>query len=71
MSMVLGLLRQVIVLIPMILILPNFLGLNGIWFAQPTADILSAIVTGIVLIKEIRKYPINQEYELIEEEKAI
>ncbi|GAA0220532.1 MATE family efflux transporter [Metaclostridioides mangenotii] len=71
MSMILGLLRQVLVLIPMILILPNFLGLNGIWFAQPTADIVSAIVTGIVLIREIRKYPVNQEYELIEEEKAI
>jgi putative MATE family efflux protein len=71
MSMVLSLLRQVLVLIPMILILPNFLGLNGIWFAQPTADIVSAIVTGIVLIREIRKYPVNQEYELIEEEKAI
>jgi putative MATE family efflux protein len=71
MAMILGLLRQVIVLIPMILILPNFLGLNGIWFAQPTADIVSAIITGIVLIREIRKYPVNQEYELIEEKKAI
>ncbi|MCU9811002.1 MATE family efflux transporter [Paraclostridium sp. AKS81] len=54
MSMLLGLLRQVIVLIPMIIILPNFIGLNGIWLAQPTADIVSAIITGIVLVKEIK-----------------
>lgn len=67
MSMLLGLLRQVIVLIPMIMILPNFLGLNGIWVAQPIADIVSAIITGIVLVKEIRRYSVNKESESIEE----
>jgi len=29
----LGLLRQVLLLIPLLLILPNFLGLNGVWGA--------------------------------------
>ncbi|KGJ48181.1 MATE family efflux transporter [Paraclostridium dentum] len=67
MSMLLGLLRQVIVLIPMIMILPNFIGLNGIWLAQPTADIVSAIITGIVLVKEIKKYDLDEEVECIEE----
>ena len=56
MSMLLSLLRQVIILIPMILILPKFLGLNGVWFAQPTADIIASAITAIVLIKEIRSY---------------
>lgn len=55
-AMVLSLLRQVIILIPMILILPKFLGLNGVWFAQPTADIIASAITAIVLIKEIRSY---------------
>lgn len=67
MSMLLGLLRQVIVLIPMIMILPNFMGLNGIWLAQPTADIVSAIITGIVLFKEIKKYDLYEEVDCIEE----
>lgn len=67
MSMLLGLLRQVIVLIPMIMILPNFIGLNGIWLAQPTADIVSAIITGIVLVKEIKKYDLYEEVECIED----
>ena len=38
---VLSLLRQVILLIPMILILPNFFGLNGVWYASPISDFLS------------------------------
>ena len=55
-SMVLGLLRQVIILIPMIFILPNFFGLDGVWFAQPTADVISTIITSIVLVKELKKH---------------
>lgn len=66
MAMILSLLRQVIVLIPMVLILPKFFDLNGVWFAQPTADIVSSVLTGIVLLKEIRKYPQTQESELME-----
>lgn len=67
MAMVLSLLRQVIVLIPLILILPKFFELNGIWFAQPTADIIAVILTTIVLVRELRKYSSNKEDELIEE----
>ncbi|RDY25526.1 MATE family efflux transporter, partial [Romboutsia weinsteinii] len=55
-AMVLGLLRQVILLIPMILILPKFLGLDGVWFAQPAADIISSAITAIVLFKELKSY---------------
>lgn len=54
-AMILSLLRQVIILIPIILILPKFLGLDGVWFAQPASDILASVITVIVLVKEIRK----------------
>ena len=60
-AMVLSLLRQVIVLIPMIMILPKFLELDGIWFAQPTADVTAAIITGIVLVKEFKRYSTNNK----------
>ena len=52
--MVLSLLRQVILLVPMMLILPRILGLNGVWFAQPIADIISFVVTAVLLIKEVK-----------------
>ena len=69
MAMVLSLLRQVIVLIPMILILPKFLGLDGVWFAQPTADAVSSILTAIVIFKEFRSY--EKVEEVVEEAKAV
>ena len=71
MAMVLGLLRQVIILIPMVLILPNFFGLNGVWFAQPTADTVSAIITGIVLVRELRKNFKTETDEIIKDVKSI
>lgn len=47
--------RQVIILIPAILILPHFYGLPGIWFAGPVADFVSSLVTGGYLWLELRK----------------
>ena len=54
--MVLSLLRQVILLIPMIVILPKFFGLNGVWYAQPIADFIATVITVVILIKELRSY---------------
>ncbi len=53
-SMFLGLLRQVIVLIPMLLILPQFFGLMGVWYAGPTADLIASLVTALFLVIEMR-----------------
>lgn len=67
-AMVLSLLRQVIVLIPMIIILPRFLYLDGVWFAQPTADTIATIITIIVLIRETKKYSKHKYSKAIEGE---
>lgn len=55
-AMFLSLLRQVILLIPMIIVLPKFFGLNGVWYAQPVADFLATIITGIILYRELKRY---------------
>lgn len=44
--------RQLIFLIPMLLILPHFFGLNGIWISQPASDILATVITGILLWRQ-------------------
>jgi Na+-driven multidrug efflux pump len=53
-SIVLSLLRQVIIFIPLILLLPKHFGLNGVWAAQPIADIISVLIIGVFLIKEFK-----------------
>lgn len=54
-SLVLGLSRQFLFLIPLIYILPLFWKLDGVWNAQPVADGLSFFLTGVLLIREMRK----------------
>ncbi|NMS89263.1 MATE family efflux transporter [Clostridioides difficile] len=47
----LGMCRQGVCFIPIILILPVFYGLNGILYAQPIADLVAAIIAGFMAIK--------------------
>ena len=53
-AMALSILRQVIVLIPIMIILPKFLGLDGVWIAQPISDIIATIITALIVIREMR-----------------
>lgn len=55
-AMILSLLRQVIILIPMILILPKYFELNGVWMSQPVSDLLSTIITALVIVREFKSY---------------
>ncbi|PRX57070.1 MATE family efflux transporter [Flagellimonas meridianipacifica] len=53
-ALLLTLTRQGFFFIPLILLLPNFLGELGVWFSFPIADVLSTIVTGLYLRNEIK-----------------
>lgn len=50
-SMFLSLLRQVIILIPCMLIMPIFKGLDGVWIAGATSDFISFVITFLFFIK--------------------
>lgn len=52
----LSLSRQVLFLIPSLLILPLFLGLDGVWLANPLADILATSITTFLLFHQLRRF---------------
>jgi len=54
---VLSLVRQIISLLPLLIILPYFMGVDGIMFAFPIADLVAFIVSVIILKKEMKKIP--------------
>jgi putative MATE family efflux protein len=54
-SLLMNMLRQVIILIPLLIILPPIFDLNGVWVAVPISDITAALVTAIFVVIEIRK----------------
>lgn len=53
-ALLLTLTRQGFFFIPLILVLPHFMGELGVWLSFPIADILSTVVTGFYLRKEIK-----------------
>lgn len=63
-SLFLGISRQVIFLIPAILILPNLLELNGVWISTPVADGLSVVTTILFLIPVFRKNDVVNNLEV-------
>lgn len=46
-SIFIALLRKVILLVPLAIILPRFMGVKGIYYAEPMADITSVVVASI------------------------
>ncbi|HMM22304.1 MAG TPA: MATE family efflux transporter [Selenomonadales bacterium] len=54
-SLFLSLSRQVLILIPLVLVLPRMWGLQGVWLAGPAADLGSAILTAALVANELRR----------------
>lgn len=57
-SIWISLLRQVICLIPLLLIFPRFLGLNGIWWSLPCADVaafIPSLIMAVVVLRKLQK----------------
>ncbi|MBU3181670.1 MATE family efflux transporter [Clostridium psychrophilum] len=54
-SIFLSLLRQIIVLLPLILLMPHLFKLDGVWMAGPTADFISFIITTLMITLEIKR----------------
>lgn len=51
----LSLTRQMIFLVPCLLILPHFFGMHGVWISMPTADLAATIVSAFMLHTQLRK----------------
>lgn len=53
----LSLIRQVIFLIPLLLWLPSFMGVDGVWTSFPVSDLLATIVTIAMVWWQLRSIP--------------
>ena len=56
-SIILNMSRQVLILIPLLLIIPKFYGLSGVFMAAPISDTLAALLGLFLLSKEWKKMP--------------
>lgn len=54
-SIIVGLLRQVIFLIPLLIYLPRVFDVEGVWMAFPISDAVATVVTLILLVRQFRE----------------
>ena len=55
-SIILSLSRQLLFLLPLLYILPLWYGANGVWMSFPISDVLSALLTAILLRRLFKKF---------------
>jgi putative MATE family efflux protein len=55
-SFILSLSRQLLFLIPLVVILPGFYGLDGVWAAYPISDFLAFLLSGLLLSRVYRTF---------------
>jgi Na+-driven multidrug efflux pump len=55
-SMFLSLSRQLLFLLPLLIILPPIFGVDGVWASLPSADAVSSIITAVIMIVYMRKF---------------
>ena len=69
-SAILSLSRQIVILIPSMIILSHIMGIMGVLTAGPVADGLAFILATFFLIKEVRGLKANNQIEDIENEET-
>ncbi len=60
-SMFMSLSRQMIFLLPLLIILPPFMGVDGIWWAMPISDAIAAIVALIIMAIYMKRFRVEQQ----------
>ena len=62
-SIILSLSRQLIFLLPLLYCLPLWMGANGVWMSFPISDVLSALLTAILLRRLFKKFNMLKDGE--------
>ncbi len=52
----LSLTRQMMLLLPCLIILPRFFGVAGVWYSMPISDLLASLIAGAMLMWQFRKF---------------
>ena len=67
-SIILSLSRQMLILLPLLIVLPPMFGINGVWAAMPASDFIAALMAAWIMIVYMRRFK-KQHIEMTYEQK--
>lgn len=62
-SIILSMTRQVLFLVPLLIIMPRVWGIEGVWYCMPVADVAAALLAAVLLTLQVRKLRHNPTSE--------
>ncbi len=48
--------RQMLFIVPLLLVLPERWGTDGVWYSMPIADGVSVLLAAVLLVLQLRKF---------------
>ncbi|MBQ7763208.1 MAG: MATE family efflux transporter [Flavobacteriales bacterium] len=60
-AILLSLTRQMLFLVPLLIILPRFMGTLGVWISMPIADSLATVLAVFLLTRQMKKFRENND----------
>lgn len=60
-SIFLSMSRQLLFLLPALALLPMWVGLDGVWLAQPVSDLIASVVTAWIMIVYMHKFKLQHK----------
>lgn len=70
-ALILSLSRQLLILIPLVLILPRFWGVTGVWIAFPISDVLAFLLASFLLYRDRDTMLVKGKEEVALENKQV
>ena len=58
-ALVLTLMRNTVLVIPILLVMSHYYGVRGAFTAQPISDVVGVFITAAMLLQVYRRYPIG------------
>ena len=55
-AIILSLSRQVMILIPCLIVLPLFWGADGVWFSMPISDAAASVIAAVMLYRQFKQF---------------
>ena len=60
-AILLSMTRQMLFLVPLLIVLPRWLGTDGVWYSMPVADAAATLLAAVLLFIQLRRFRRNPE----------
>ena len=62
-AILLSMTRQMLFLVPLLIVLPRYFGTDGVWYSMPIADTTATLLAATLLFRQLRRFRLDPDSE--------